>query len=154
MDWIIKNRVEVLNVAGSRQSKDPEIYAKVYRILSNVYWNLELKFGDKTTSITGSSPAALAGSVANKPETVGEAVNQLEAELSLTYKTSISSLHEEGLITLNFSLGLYIRKEYGIWTGNKALLDSCQEVSGIDNLHEDDASVVMIREFWKKLMQT
>ena len=42
-------------------------------------------------------------------------------------------------------------KEYVIWTGNKALLDSCQELSGIDNLLEDDASAVIIRELWKKL---
>jgi hypothetical protein len=31
--WLKKNQVEILNVAGSRASKDPEIYTKVFEII-------------------------------------------------------------------------------------------------------------------------
>ena len=35
--------VEILNVAGSRASKDPEIYQKVYDIIKGVYWADKIK---------------------------------------------------------------------------------------------------------------
>ena len=36
-DWAQELGIEVLNVAGPRASKDPEIYAKVLKVLDIVY---------------------------------------------------------------------------------------------------------------------
>jgi len=38
-EWLIKNKVEVLNVAGSRASKDQKIYDKVYQIIKAIILN-------------------------------------------------------------------------------------------------------------------
>jgi len=41
--WMYENDVEILNVAGSRASKDPEIYKKVFDITKGVYWTDKIK---------------------------------------------------------------------------------------------------------------
>ena len=41
--WMYENDAEILNVAGSRASKDPEIYKKVFDILKGVYWTNRIK---------------------------------------------------------------------------------------------------------------
>ncbi len=38
-DWIVKNKIEVLNVAGSRASKDPKIYGKVHQTIKIIINN-------------------------------------------------------------------------------------------------------------------
>jgi len=35
-DWLQKNKIEILNVAGSRASKDPDIYDKVFQIIKKI----------------------------------------------------------------------------------------------------------------------
>ena len=54
---------------------------------------------------------------------------------------------EEAFVTdLHFSLGAYIRNNFGLWGGNRALLDDC----GVDDA--DDASGVILRALYRKLM--
>lgn len=36
-DWIQRHRISILNVAGSRASKDPEIYGAVLRLLGYIF---------------------------------------------------------------------------------------------------------------------
>ncbi len=38
-EFIQENRVEILNVAGSRGSKDPEIYGKTFRVMERCILN-------------------------------------------------------------------------------------------------------------------
>ena len=35
-EWLQKNKIDVLNVAGSRGSKDPEVYGKVFQIIKKI----------------------------------------------------------------------------------------------------------------------
>lgn len=37
ISWIMENKIETLNVAGSRASKDPKVYKKVVKIIQDVY---------------------------------------------------------------------------------------------------------------------
>lgn len=87
----------------------------------------------------------------NYPETVSEAVDRLVLELPQIDKVRISSMDEHELIDLHFSLGMGIRNDFGLWAGNKKLMESCREISGDEKLHIDDASLVIIRELWDKL---
>jgi len=41
--WLEDKGIEVLNVAGPRLSKDPEIHAAVVTILEGVYWRFEVR---------------------------------------------------------------------------------------------------------------
>ena len=52
---------------------------------------------------------------------------------------------------LNISLGSHIRYHFGLWCENDELMASCRSVSGEKDLHEDDATVFIIKELWKKL---
>ena len=90
----------------------------------------------------------------NLPQTVDEAVGRLISELTLKDKTKIANMDDENLIVLHFSLGMYIRDKFGLWSGNGKLMEPCCHVSGDDNLHEDDASWVIIEELREKLRKT
>ena len=91
---------------------------------------------------------------AQYPKSVEEAVAFLIDKLSLKEKDQIAKMSQKDLILLHFSLGLGIRNEFGLWAGNKDLLESCAIVVGEKNIHPDDASSVIITELWKKLRET
>jgi hypothetical protein len=61
---------------------------------------------------------------------------------------------EDELTTLQFTLGSYIGKDFGVWSGNRSLLHSCEIVSGDVHLHPDFAPSVIIKELWESLQQT
>jgi hypothetical protein len=90
----------------------------------------------------------------NLPKTVDEAVKRLISDLPLKDKTAIANLAENDLATLQFSLGTYIGKEFGIWSGNRELLDSCSVISRDAHLHPDFAPTVIIVELWNRLQET
>ncbi len=85
------------------------------------------------------------------PETVFEAVECLIDELPQVDQLRISSLEKHELTDLYFPLGLQIRNNFCLWTGNEKLMQSCRKISGEHDLHVDDASLVIIEELWKKL---
>ena len=69
-------------------------------------------------------------------------------------RTRIASMDEGDLIDLHFSLGAYVRNEFGLWFGNKQLLEDCRRVSMDHYLHPDQASSIIIKELWKRLRKT
>jgi hypothetical protein len=88
------------------------------------------------------------------PKTVDEAVKRLISDLPLKDKTTIASMAENDLITLQFNLGNYIGREFGIWSGNRELMESCEIISGDVHLHPDFAPSVIIKELWSRLRET
>jgi len=60
-------------------------------------------------------------------------------------------MQKKDLSMLHLSLGSFIRSEFGLCAGNNELMESCRSISEKDNLHEDDASPVIIKELWKRL---
>ena len=61
---------------------------------------------------------------------------------------------ENDLVTLQFTLGTYIGREFDIWSGNRELLDSCSVVSHDVHLHPDFAPTVIIKELWQCLRES
>ena len=86
------------------------------------------------------------------PKFVREAVERLHSQLSDMDKLAIKNIPEEDLATSHFSLGNYIRNEFGLWGSNKELLEDCLPQSS--NPHPDDASSVIIESLWKSLQPT
>lgn len=127
--WIDAREIKVLNVAGPRASRDPKIYEAAKDVLRTVI-RIYL------------------------PQTVEEAVESLISELPLKDKAAIAKMEEDELAALNPTIGAYIRRRFGLWSGNQILMASCRIVSGNKNLHEDDASAVIIGELWKQLRET
>jgi hypothetical protein len=84
---------------------------------------------------------------AKPPETVDKAVDQLVVILDGEQKATLAAMREEDLIDLHFSLGMAIRNAFRLHEPGSQLLASC----GV--AQPDDASEVIIRELWKKLLE-
>ena len=87
------------------------------------------------------------------PKTVAEAVEILHASMSLNQEFLLATMDEVDLFDLHMSLGHQIRDDFGLWTGNDALMASCRSVSGNPDLHVDDASMVIVKALWEKIKE-
>lgn len=145
--WIMENNIEVLNVAGPRESEDRQIYKSTMGILKNVFL-LSLTHNKPSENIRTLSPPV------NLPKTVDEAVNRLVSEVPLKDRVTIANMTEGELDSLDSTLGRYISNAYGLWGENKELMESCRLLSGSDGLYEDKAYSLIINELWKKLRDT
>lgn len=85
------------------------------------------------------------------PETVDQVVEQLLSEITLNNEIQIALIKEDDLQDLHFSLAVQIRSQFRLWIGIEALMESCRSTSGNQNLHIDDASMVIIRALWERL---
>ncbi len=87
------------------------------------------------------------------PKTVAEAVEMLHGNMSLNDEVMLANMNEEDLIDVHFALGYHIRNEFGLWEGNESLLESCRSIAGDNELHVDDASMVIIKALWDKVKE-
>jgi len=151
--WIAEHGIEVLNVAGPRASKDPAIYRATADILETAFY---LDFIDATMTDPPAAPDRRRSEFEkeNLPQTVDQAVYKLLGKLSLRDKTMIANIPEENLDDLYHSLEVYIRNEFSLWLSNEVLLDSCSSASGMKNLDEHSASLVILKALWRKLQTT
>ena len=140
--WISEYQIEVLNVAGSRASKDPEIHGATMDFIEVIY-NLSI-IETETEYIKQKE----------YPKTINEAVEHLIAELPLKDRTHITGLQEHELIELHFSLGMHIRNEYGLLSDNEDLIHECIDVAEDSLLQADTASFIIIKALWKELIKT
>ena len=140
--WVLENRIEVLNIAGSRASKDPKIYRAVYELLETTYYMAASK--ENVVAIKG----------VGMPMTVDDAVKRLIANMPLKFKVDLSKMDEGELINLHFTFGAFIRNQFGLWSGNEDLLNDCRQMSGITFMHPDDAAAFIIGELWERLSKT
>jgi len=151
--WITENDIEVLNVAGSRASKDPLIYPATADILETVFY-LDLIDDTLHESFTVTPMRRAEMEKENLPQTVGEAADKLLSKLSLRDKTMIANIPEDNLIDLYKSLQDNIQNEVRFWLNNESLLESCRSLSGDKNLNEHRASLTIIKTLWDKLQKT
>ena len=141
--WVEKNQIKILNVAGPRGSKDPQIYEATKKLLKAAF-QLDL--------IQSSMPDPQR-EAPHWPTTVDEAVEELISKLTLKDKTLIAKISEDELTGLHPTLGAFIRERFGLWLGNELLMQSCHIEFG-EEITEDEASGVIIREVWKRLRGT
>ena len=127
--WIEAREITTLNVAGPRASEDPAIYEATKRLLETVLKRY-------------------------LPKTVEAAVERLLSEIPLKRKAAISRIGVEDLASLHFEMGQYVQRRLGLWFGNDDLMASCRKVAGESDLHEDDASALIIKELWKRLRES
>lgn len=150
-DWISKNGIETLNVAGPLASEDPTIYGLVTVILELVLNLTKTKNDSPATS--NEVIAADKRQSEDQPETVEEAVNFLIPRLSLKDKSTIAKMSEDALNSLKFSFGGYIRNRL-LYPKNDKLLESCRQEAMDKYLHWDQASAVIIKRLWERLKKS
>ncbi|MBF0101825.1 MAG: putative molybdenum carrier protein [Desulfobacterales bacterium] len=146
--WIEENNIEVLNVAGSRESKDPYIYQATVDVLEAVLCFNKTTIESETTQFCEdilSKPSEM-------PKNIKEVVNRLIRALSLNQKTKIVNLDENELIHFYEQLDSKIRSTILKWLDSKELLKACG-VKDTDVNNIKDAGIVIMKELWKTLQQ-
>ena len=84
------------------------------------------------------------------PANVGQAVQLLLYNLPFRQKVEVAIKTESELSKLQYSLGKYIQDEFGL-DSNMSLIESCLPFSDNGVVNADDASQIIIKEFWKQL---
>ncbi len=149
-DWISKNQIAILNVAGPRASKDPKIYNDTLNILESSYYLGLVRggaAGDNLLSETAKRPS-------RPPQSIDEAVERLISRMPLKDKATVANMSPDELPTLYLSLGDYILNNFGLLSGNQKLIESCRLEAGGPFEHAKDAVAVIIGALWKKLRRT
>lgn len=149
--WINHHGIQILNVAGTRASEDPEIFLKVSDIMEAVIYLDQIETSPSNFSGLCVSPE---DNLEKPPRNIEQAVANLMTRLTLKEKIMIASLKTTELSDLQTRLEDYIGICFGLLTDNKALLESARLVSNRHNMHGDDALTVIIKQLWKKLQTT
>lgn len=151
--WILQKKIEILNVAGPRASKNPAIYPDTLNILESVYY-----LGLVENTMTGGNvknPMQLRMKQPKKePQSVADAVERLISDLPLKDKATVANMSRNELPGLHLNLERYIMSNFGLLSGNRELMESCRSASNEILRHEEDAVTVIITALWEKLQQT
>ena len=153
-NWILQKKIQILNVAGPRASEDPAIYQDTLNILESVYY-LGLVDSNMTLDDRVKSQRPLPINQSEKePQNVAEAIERLMSNMPLKDKITVANMSRNELPSLKFSLGVYIMNNFGLLSGNRELIQSCQAATEKILRHEEDAVTVIIATLWEKLQQT
>ena len=153
LDWVNENKIQVLNVAGPRASKDPSIYEQVKGIILSLYYLSFVK--DSMPELSGIKNEYPTITIEPEvPSTVDEAVDQIINAMPLKDRVTLSNLTYDELAGLQATLGMYIRKKLEVWQVNQSLLNSCRNKLGSADLDEYSAASVIIDEIWRKLRES
>ena len=93
-------------------------------------------------------------STAKYPLTINQAVDSLMVIVSADNKAQIKAMKKKDLIQLHFEFGMWIRNNFGLWAGNRSLLNECGDSLKQTRIHPDDASMLIIKKFWDKLQSS
>jgi len=151
--WINENNIEILNVAGSRASKDPQIYEDTKYIIQGVIL-LQLVNALAGANITDFDMNEYLEKLPVPPRTVDEAVDRLIEDLDLRDRVTISNMDLNDLVNLHPHLHVYFKNAFGLWPGNKELIESCRSISKEPVNDENDATSVIMGILFKKLLET
>jgi hypothetical protein len=149
-DWVIKHNIEVLNVAGPRESNDPEIYKATVDILQTAFF---LGIVDETTpnSYAPDEQNHIPLKTGSLPRTVSQAVDNLISELTFKEKSRLANHPASRLKDLRFTLGSYIQHNFKIGQENHEILASCRSVSNDESLEAEEAAFLILKALWEKL---
>jgi len=150
--WIIEHHIKILNVTGSRASKDPKIYDIVKYIIEGVIL-LSLVHAQAGSTISDYSKDEYLDKLPVPPKTVDEAINRLIEDLDLSDKVKIANMNLDELVNIHSALHIYFKNAFGLWFGNKELLADCASISIEPIYNEYDASVVILGVLWQKLQE-
>jgi Domain of unknown function (DUF6794) len=84
------------------------------------------------------------------PVNVVQAVQHLLYYLPFQDKVEVAIKSESELTRLQYSLGKYIQNEFNL-DSNMSLIESCLPLSDHGVVNAEDASQIIIKEFWKQL---
>ena len=142
--WITDYDIRILNIAGPRASQDPEIYEMAGLLLKTVIYLMNVE----TYLPEPSMPFA------DVPGSVDEAIEKILKQLPLRERMEIAYLEERDLVRIQGTLGEYIQNRFGLPSVNIALMASCRTFAGGEDIGEDQAAALIVRELRKTLRET
>jgi len=142
--FILENQIQILNVAGPRQSSMPGIYADVKTILEVLLYLLFLdtRMDKAIRAYIPSGPFR-----EEFPKDLKTCMDLLCQDISLKTRIFIARLEPADISALYFSFQDYIRQRVGFDTGNKSLLQDCAEWICDKDCSIEDAVMVILKQF-------
>jgi hypothetical protein len=116
--WISNKKIEILNVAGPRASKDSRIYNDTLNILESAYYLGLIERGMPGAGAPSNPMPESTNLTTSGPSTLAQAVQQLIAQMSLKDKATLANMLEDELPRLYLTLGGYIMNKFGLLAGN------------------------------------
>jgi hypothetical protein len=151
--WISLQKIRTLFITGPSAAIDPKLYEQVKRVLETALYLGFVKSGlhPKHSTKASSNEYSAQGGF---PRSVDAAIRQLIATLQLKDRASIATMRPEEVDHLRSGLGDYIKQNFGLYSGNTELLQSCAEVGHLARPLPDEACAVILRALWKDLRAT
>lgn len=151
--WVSLQNIKTVFVTGPSADLDAGLYDQTRRILETAFYLEFVK-----TGLHPKHPDAAQISLDNPqsgmPGSVAEAIVELKKALPLKDRATIANMRPEELDQLRSGLGDYIKQNFGIYTGNKALMQSCADLGGIVQPLPEEACSVILKALWKDLQST
>jgi hypothetical protein len=151
--WISLQRIRVLFITGPSAERDPRLYHQARKVLETAFY-----LGFVKTGLHPNLPTAtlLSDHEPQKdlPRSVAAAIERLSETLQLKDRARIANLQPEELDQLRTGLGDYIKQQFGLYSGNTALLQSCAELGRLSRPLPDEACAVILRALWQELQKT
>ncbi len=142
--WIADHSIRILNVAGPRASKDPDIYRDTLGLIEAVYF----------LTLPRDDAAKRPQPEPELPRRVRDVVDLLCRELPLKDRVRIANLSYPELRSLQPTLGEYIIRRYALGAGNTSLERSCRFTAKRPLANEAAAAAVVIEALWGRLRES
>jgi hypothetical protein len=151
-NWIFDNKIEILNVAGPRKSKDPDIYKNVLNILEAAFY-LDIIDTNMPQMSNPSGHFLDKYRLPQLPQTVDQAADTFIAGLSFGDRTKIANFSTSKLKSLSQSISEEIISRFSLGEHNPGLMSACREASGNNSDDQNAAVEIIMERVWEKLRQ-
>jgi hypothetical protein len=151
--WLFLHAVKVVFITGPTDHNDANIYSLSLKILETAFYLGFVKsdLGSDQGPADAHPPDQMGD---DHPYTVSEAVDRLKAALPLKDRAVMANMQIEELARMRTGLGEYIKQNFGLYTGNHFLMQSCAETGNLDHPIPDEACAVILKALWNNLQAT
>lgn len=151
--WVALQNISIVFITGPTANQDQKIYNQVKKILETAIYLEFVKTGlhpdhKKISSFSNDDMQI------DIPLNVNEAVKRLKEVLPLKDRAILANMQPNELDHLKSNLGDYIKQNFGLYTGNTDLLESCAQLGQINQPLADEACAVILKALWKDLQAT
>lgn len=151
--WISLQQIREVFVTGPSDSQDSKIYTQVKKILETAFYLGFVKTG--MHPVVGSpDPVGRVSAKSDLPQSVEAAVERLKKALPLKDRTLMANMQLSELEQLRSGLGEYVKQNFGLYTGNPNLMESCTHRGTLNHPLPDEACAVILHALWDDLRST
>ena len=151
--WFSLHAVRSVFVTGTTAQNDATIYSQASKILETAFYLGFVKTGMHNDQVDIDLNLSM-DTIEAFPQTVQDAVERLKSILPLKDLAVMANMQFAELDQLRSGLGEYIKQNFGLYSGNEALMESCADAAGLVQPIPDEACAVILRALWENLQAT